>query len=150
MKRSSTVFTVEEIMSVSVQTLNPKNSLTEAKKLMAESGIHHVPIVDDAGKVVGLVSHRDTLAASESYLKNGDTTLNADEIAIEEFMTTEVTTVDGRAGLREAALFLQKHRYGCLPVVTDGKLKGIITDSDFVAVAIDLLEQAEQIEPEDF
>jgi CBS domain-containing protein len=144
------VFTVEEIMSVSVQTLNPKNSLTEAKKLMAENGIHHVPIVDDAGKVVGLVSHRDTLAASESCLKNGDTTLNADEITIEEFMTTGVTTVDGRAGLREAALFLQKHQYGCLPVVTDGKLKGIITDSDFVAVAIDLLEQAEQIEPEDF
>jgi CBS domain-containing membrane protein len=144
------MITVEEIMSVSVQTLNPKNSLTEAKKLMAENGIHHVPIVDDAGKVVGLVSHRDTLAASESCLKKGDTTLNADEIAIEEFMTTGVTTVDGRAGLREAALFLQKHQYGCLPVVTDGKLKGIITDSDFVAVAIDLLEQAEQIEPEDF
>jgi len=144
------VITVEEIMSVSVQTLNPKNSLTDAKKLMAESGIHHVPIVDDAGKVVGLVSHRDTLAASDSCLKNDDTTLNADDIAIEEFMTAGVTTVDGRASLREAALFLQKHQYGCLPVVTDGELKGIITDSDFVAVAIDLLEQAEQTEPEDF
>jgi len=144
------VFTVEEIMSVSVQTLNPKNSLTDAKKLMAESGIHHVPIVDDTGQVVGIVSHRDTLAASDSCLKNGDTTLNADDIAIEDFMTTGVTTVDGRASLREAALFLQKHQYGCLPVVTDGKLKGIITDSDFVAVAIDLLEQAEQIEPEEF
>lgn len=144
------MFTVEEIMSVSVQTLNPKNSLTDAKKLMAESGIHHVPIVDDTGQVVGIVSHRDTLAASDSCLKNGDTTLNADDIAIEDFMTTGVTTVDGRASLREAALFLQKHQYGCLPVVTDGKLKGIITDSDFVAVAIDLLEQAEQIEPEEF
>ena len=66
-------------------------------------------------------------------------------------MTTGVTTVDSRASLREAALFSAKNtKYGCLPVVTDGQLKGIITDSDFVAVAIDLLEQAEEIEPDEF
>ena len=144
------MITVAEIMSVGVQTLSPKNSLTDVKNLMAQNGIHHVPIVDEAGTVVGLVSHRDTLAASDSCLKDDDSTLNADDIAIEEFMTTGVTTVDGRASLREAALFLQKHQYGCLPVVTDGELKGIITDSDFVAVAIDLLEQVEQVEPEEF
>jgi len=144
------VFTVEEIMSVSVQTLSPKSSLSDAKQLMTKNDIHHIPIVDEDDKVVGLVSHRDILAASESSLTSGDTTRNGDDIVIEKFMTTGVTTVDGRASLREAALFLQKHKYGCLPVVTDGELKGIITDSDFVSVAIDLLEQAEEVEPEDF
>jgi CBS domain-containing protein len=140
-------------MSVSVRTLGPKNSLAEAKQLMAKKGIHHIPILDDAGKVVGIVSHRDVLAASESSLSNNGTMKNDTTIVIEEFMTNGVTTVDSRASLREAALFLQKHKYGCLPVVTDGKLKGIITDSDFVAVAIDLLEQAEAAEaaePEEF
>lgn len=144
------MITVEEIMSVGVATLNPQNSLSDAKNLMAESHIHHVPIVDDAGEVVGLVSHRDVLSASESSLKKNEDQSVTDKIAIENFMTTSVTTVDGRASLREAALFLQKHKYGCLPVVTDGQLKGIITDSDFVAVAIDLLEQAEQVEPDEF
>ncbi len=144
------MFTVKEVMSVRVRTLGPQNSLADAGQLMAKSGIHHIPIVDDAGQLVGLVSHRDMLAASESSLKNDGTSQNAADVLIEEFMTRGVTTVDGRANLREAALFLQKHKYGCLPVVTDGKLKGIITDSDFVAVAIDLLEQAEETEPEEF
>ena len=49
--------------------------------------------------------------------------------------------------LRQAALRLQEYRYGCLPVVAKGKLIGIITDSDFVAVAINLLEQLEDTEP---
>jgi CBS domain-containing protein len=51
--------------------------------------------------------------------------------------------------MREAALYLQRHKYGCLPVVNDGKLKGIVTDSDFVAVAINLLEQWELSQPEE-
>lgn len=143
------MITVEELMSVSVQTLSPTNNLADAKRMMRESDIHHIPIVDDAGKVVGLVSHRDVLAASESSLHE-DGTVPCTDVAIEEFMTRDVTTVDGRAGLREAALFLQKNKYGCLPIVTDGQLKGIITDSDFVAIAIDLLEQSEQFEPDDF
>ncbi len=141
------MFTVEEIMSDKVKTLTPKNNLADARILMTTSDIHHIPIVDDAGKVVGLVSHRDVLDASESRLHKDNSLEN---IEIAEFMTSGVTTVDGRANLREAALFLQKHNYGCLPVVTDGQLKGIITDSDFVAIAIDLLEQAEQTEPEEF
>lgn len=46
-------------------------------------------------------------------------------------------------GVRQAALFLEKHKIGCLPVVTGGTLQGIITDTDFVGVAINLLEQIE-------
>ena len=143
------MITVDEIMSVGVQTLNQNDNLADAKRLMAENGIHHIPILDDAGNVVGLVSHRDVLAASDSSIDDDTNGQNHGNAAIEQFMTKNVTTVDGRASLREAALFLQKHQYGCLPVVTDGQLKGIITDSDFVAVAIDLLEQSEQAEPEE-
>lgn len=143
------MITVEEIMSVGVQTLNQKDNMADAKKLMSENSIHHIPIIDDAAKVVGLVSHRDILAASESSLDSDNTGQDPAQISIKQFMTNNVTTVDGRASLREAALFLQKHQYGCLPVVTDGKLKGIITDSDFVAVAIDLLEQTEEREPDE-
>jgi CBS-domain-containing membrane protein len=58
--------------------------------------------------------------------------------------------VDEHAGVRQAAVFLEKHRIGCLPVVTDGELRGIITDSDFVGVAINLLEQLETVEASEF
>jgi CBS domain-containing protein len=68
---------------------------------------------------------------------------------VKDIMVTDVATVDERASLRQAALFLEKHRIGCLPVVTDGMLQGIITETDFVAVAINLLEQLEDSEPDD-
>lgn len=61
---------------------------------------------------------------------------------------SEVITVDHRASLRQAALFIEKHKIGCLPVLSEGKLVGIITDTDFVAVAINLLEQLEESEPD--
>ena len=143
------MITVREIMSVGVRTLSPDNSLADAMTEMSTNGIHHVPIIDADGKVVGLVSHRDVLAASDSSLHVDGIIRDPADIKISEFMTAPVMTVDGRASLREAALFLQKHQYGCLPVVTDGKLKGIITDSDYVSVAIDLLEQIEVSEPDD-
>ena len=57
-------------------------------------------------------------------------------------------TVDERASLRGTALHLLKNRLGCLPVLRDGELVGIITDSDFVAVAANLMEQLEQVEEE--
>jgi predicted transcriptional regulator len=50
--------------------------------------------------------------------------------------------------LRTAAMYMQAHKYGCLPVVSDNKLVGIITDSDFIAIAINLIEQAELNEEE--
>ena len=53
------------------------------------------------------------------------------------------------SSLRQAALFIEKHQIGCLPIVTDGILRGIITDTDFVGVAINLLEQLEESEPFD-
>jgi CBS domain-containing protein len=64
-------------------------------------------------------------------------------------MVAEVATVDINASLRHAALFLEKRKIGCLPVMDDQKLVGIITDTDFVAVAINLLEQLEDSEPPD-
>ena len=64
-------------------------------------------------------------------------------MVIGDIMVTDVATVDEHASLRQAALFLEKHRIGCLPVLSDGELKGIITDTDFVGVAINLLEQLE-------
>ena len=64
-------------------------------------------------------------------------------------MVRDLATIDENASLRQAALFLEKHRIGCLPVVTDGSLRGIVTDTDFVGVAINLLEQLEESEPLD-
>ena len=58
-------------------------------------------------------------------------------------------TVSPQAGLKESAMHMQKHKVGCLPVVEKGQLVGIITDSDFVAIAINILELQDEMEPEE-
>ena len=61
-------------------------------------------------------------------------------------MIKDVTTIHNADNLRQAALHMQSHKHGCLPVINEGRLVGIITDSDFVSIAINLLEQVELLE----
>ena len=140
------MFSIEAIMSTNLITESPSATLAEARSLMHEHRIHHIPVVDDE-QIVGLITLTNVLAATDSFLRDDGTRIHADEIGIKDAMVTDVATVDINASLRHAALFLEKHKIGCLPVLDDDKLVGIITDTDFVAVAINLLEQIEETEP---
>ena len=140
------MFTIEAIMSTNLITVAPSATLAEARGLMQEHRIHHIPVVVD-GEIVGLVSLTNVLAATDSFLRDPQNRIHADEISIEDAMVADVATVDVNASLRQAALFMEKHSIGCLPVIDKEKLVGIITDTDFVAVAINLLEQIEETEP---
>ena len=143
------MFSIAEIMSTDLITVAPSASLAEARTLMQEHRIHHLPVTDEENSLVGLLSLTDVLASTDSRLRNEDSRIPATDICIREVMVTDIATVTQAASLRQAALFLEKHRIGCLPVVDNGKLEGIITDTDFVAVAINLLEQLEDSEPID-
>lgn len=143
------MFTIEAIMTTELITVPPSASLAEARSLMRDNRIHHLPVVSDDDTLVGLLTLTDVLAATDSKLRDSDSRIHAADICIREVMVTDVITVDERASLRQAALFIERHKIGCLPVISDGKLRGIITDTDFVAVAINLLEQLEMTEPDD-
>jgi len=138
---------LEMIMSTDLITITPDENLAAARKLMHDKKIHHLPVIDDEQNLIGLVTLTNVLAATDSFLRDEDNRIRAKEIVVKDMMVTDVATVDENASLRQAALFLEKHRIGCLPVMSDGSLKGIITDTDFVAVAINLLEQMEESEP---
>ena len=118
---------------------------------MAEHHIRHIPIVSGDDTLVGLVSQRDVLAAEDStvLIQPGDPKSRESYVALSTIMTSPVQTVDEHAGLRGTAMHLQKNKMGCLPVLREGRLVGIITDSDFVAIAINLMEQIEAGEPEE-
>lgn len=143
------MFSLDTIMSTDLITLRPKATLAEARTLMQSNRIHHLPVVDNDDELVGLVTLTNVLAATDSILRDPDSRIHAADVRAEDVMVTEIATIDEHASLRQAALFLEKHNIGCLPIVTDGKLRGIITDSDFVAVAINLLELIETTEPVD-
>jgi CBS domain-containing protein len=134
-------------MTTDLVTIPPTENLETARTLMHDNHIHHLPVVEEGEKLVGLVTLTNVLAATDSILRDPDNRLHARDIQIRDIMVTDVATVDENASMRQAALFLEKHGIGCLPVVTNGKLHGIITDTDFVGVAINLLEQIEESEP---
>jgi len=143
------MMTLDMIMSTDLKTVSPKDSLATVRTMMHENRIHHVPVVIEEDNLVGLVTLTDVLAATDSILRDDESRLHAREITVEDIMVRNLATIDENASLRQAALFLEKHQIGCLPVVTDGSLHGIVTDTDFVGVAINLLEQIEESEPLD-
>jgi len=142
------MFSIEAIMSTNLITLPPSATVAEARTQMQENRIHHLPVTE-GDKLVGLVT---LTAATDSFLRDDTHRIHANDILIDEAMVKDVATVDIGASLRQAALFLEKHQIGCLPVMDGTHLVGIITETDFVAVAINLLEQLESEEPyeEDF
>ncbi len=143
------MFSLDTIMSTDLITLGPEGTLAEARSLMQSNRIHHLPVVSNGDELVGLVTLTNVLAATDSILRDSDSRIHAADIRAKDVMVTDIATIDERASLRQAALFIEKHKIGCLPIVTDGKLRGIITETDFVAVAINLLEQIESTEPVD-
>ncbi|MCW8347564.1 CBS domain-containing protein [Vibrio sp. ZSDZ65] len=141
---------VEDMMTRNPHTLLRSHSLADAKHMMEALDIRHIPIIDAHKQLLGIVSQRDLLAVQESILQR----LPSDQsytlaTPISDFMHVNIMTIEPRAGLRESAMYMQKHKVGCLPVVKKGELVGIITDSDFVAIAINLLELQEEAEPEE-
>ncbi|KGJ92216.1 CBS domain-containing protein [Thalassotalea sp. ND16A] len=134
---------ISKIMSTDVFTLTPEQSLSDARLMMTENRIRHIPIVDQQQLLVGIISQRDVLAAEESSLYGIKTDLRIEreqQIKIGDFYHKKLVTIPPQATVHQAALYLQKHKIGCLPVVENNKLLGLVTDSDFVNVAINLLE----------
>ncbi|MDO6497697.1 CBS domain-containing protein [Photobacterium sanguinicancri] len=143
------MFTVADMMTQNPYALGPSSTLADAKDLMEKHAIRHVPVIDDNHHLLGLVTQRDVLSAQESSLEmiTQSNFMSALDIQLHKCMNRSLMSVDCHAGLKEAALYMQKHKIGCLPVVEEKVLVGIITDSDFVSIAITLLEIQDEVEP---
>ncbi len=138
------MITIEEFMTADPYTMREADSMEAARAIMTTKHIRHIPITDKQNHLLGLVTQRDVLAASEPDLSHlADTDGSANNIHLGDIMIRNVKVVHPANSLRQAALYLQEHKYGCLPVMSDHQLVGIITDSDFIAIAINLLEQVE-------
>lgn len=117
---------VAAVMTRMPIVLSPDAPLELAARTMAQSSIRHLPIVED-GAFVGLISDRDLLAAQDG-----------DE-RVRDVMTVECAVTRPDANAAEAAATLLTLKIGCLPVLQDGALFGIVTETDFVRVAYAVL-----------
>lgn len=129
---------VSELMRSEIVTLGASDRLDLADDVMRLGRVRHIPVLDD-GRVVGIVTHRDLLAASLSKAlafdpKQRRTFLHSVDVG--EVMTHDVVTVAADATLGEAATLLLGRRIGCLPVVKpDGTLVGLVTETDLLRAA---------------
>ncbi|CAM3541349.1 Inosine-5'-monophosphate dehydrogenase [Vibrio aerogenes CECT 7868] len=141
---------IEDMMTRHPHTLQPSHTIEDALSLMTAHDIRHVPIVNESYHLLGIISQRDILKAQDSCLDQ-DTVSNHRPYVypLSEIMNKNIMTVSPVAGLKESAIFMQKHKVGCLPIIDHDKLVGIITDSDFVSIAINLLELQEEVEPDE-
>lgn len=134
---------VKDLMTTPVFSLKENDSLHTARSLMDLQRIRHIPIVTVDNIFSGLVTHRDILSATISQLAELDPETQKEidaGIPIREIMRTDIATVNGETSLKEAAQILLNHKYGCLPVVDDGTLSGIVTEADFLRLTINLME----------
>jgi len=139
------MITIDEFMTSEPYTLSENDSVDDARSIMTEKHIRHIPITDNDNRLLGLVSQRDILAVTgaESASHGSDS-----GIRLADVMVRDVSAISKTDSLRRAAMYLQSHKYGCLPVISEDRLIGIITDSDFIDIAINLLEQVELMEEE--
>jgi|JTFO01.1.fsa_nt_gb CBS domain-containing membrane protein len=133
---------VKDIMSTKVITLKQEDTLSAARGVMHLAQIRHVPVVDQCNRFCGLISHRDILSATVSKLAGIDKETQKEidaGIPIREVMRRDAEVITGEEKLTQAAEILLANKYGCLPVVEDDKLVGIITEADFITLSVQLL-----------
>jgi CBS domain-containing membrane protein len=134
---------IRSLMSADVVTLTEDETLAHAQRCMARGRIRHLPVVRDK-RLVGLITHRDLLAASFSIFAE----VEANEqrrvfstVPVVEAMHRDVVTVSPNLDVAQAARILLENKYGCLPVVdSEGDLLGIVTEADFLRLTVNLLQ----------
>lgn len=121
-------------MQGDVRTVDPVDRLDLANVVMKLAGIRHLPVVDER-VVVGIVSHRDLLAAalSSALEPSAGDELRLRTVLVEDVMTRNPYTIGMDASLRDAATLMLRHKIGCLPVVDDAtRLVGMVSETDLL------------------
>jgi CBS domain-containing protein/gamma-glutamylcysteine synthetase len=124
---------VDQYMTTDLFTVQADDPIEMVANLMSWERIRHVPVEDKDHKLVGIITYRAVLR----FLTSGG---SLRETAVSEIMKTEVHTVTLDTQTIDAIRLLRRLRIGCLPVVQDGRLVGILTEEDFMTIASRLLE----------
>lgn len=141
------MLSVQNYMTDSVYTIKPTDSLHDVKQLMEGAQIRHAPVVNSDGRFCGLVTHRDLLNHTISQLADIDEQTKKEinqAILVKDIMQTDIVCATPELSIAEAGNLLLKLKYGCLPVVVGDILVGILTEADFIKIALSLLPKEEE------
>jgi CBS domain-containing protein len=124
--------TVKEIMMGSPVTLAPNDTLDLANEVISLGRIRHIPILDN-GKLVGLISERDLIGAAANRifgLKQKSRSALLKSELIKNIMKKRVITVTPDTPIKGAAMLMANKKIGCVPVLSDGTLVGLVTTTN--------------------
>jgi len=129
-------------------TISPNHSIGAALARMRRGGFRRLPVVEN-GELVGIITDRDLRLAMNSpfVMREGwyDSYL-MEHIEVRSCMTPDPVTVDADSDLLDAVRLMRKHKYGGVPVMEDGRLVGILTETDLLNYLEQVLEAQPQIE----
>ncbi|MFH1756912.1 MAG: CBS domain-containing protein, partial [Pseudomonadota bacterium] len=137
---------VRKKMQKDLVTIAKNERMTIAKKILQEKNIRHLPVVDGK-KLVGLVTNMDIRKAEASpatSLEIRELHYLLDKLTVEEIMTRNVITIAPDISVEEATTLLHDNKIGCLPVVEDGNLVGILTENDVMEILIEVMGMKEK------
>ncbi len=140
-KGKNTMMRVKSRMTRAPITAEPKTTFNEALKLMESNNIHHLPIINKKGDLVGLVTHKDMLKAEPSRVSTlsiYEIAALLDKVTMNQLMSSPVLAITEDCSISEAAHFMFESDIGCLPVLNENKLIGIITDTDIFKIFIEV------------
>ena len=133
---------VRDWMTRNPVTIGPDTPVQEAYRIFREYEIRHLPVVDNRGRLIGLVSDHDI--GSLLYQRLGEDGPR-DLGTVESVMTRNVVCILADEHMSKTALLLHNRKFGCLPVVGDDEeLLGIITTNDMLEILIALLTDQEK------
>lgn len=127
---------VDAIMSRKPITVADDGKMADAIRMLKDHGFKHLPVVNRAGKVVGVITDRDLKRASPSdatLLEIHELLYLLDQVKLSEIMTRAPATVSPTTQVADAARLMVDKHVGCLPVLEKDKLVGIVTTTDMLA-----------------
>lgn len=137
---------VRKKMKTDLITITKNERMTVAKKILEEKKIRHLPVVEGK-KLIGLVTNMDIRKAEASpatSLEIRELHYLLDKLTVGEIMTRNVITISPDVSVEEAATIMHDNKIGCLPVVEDGNLVGIITENDVMEILINVMGMKEK------
>ena len=135
---------VKDLMTPDPICGRPDMAVTEIQALMSDNHIRHVPIVDEAGELVGLVTQRSlfgALRAEENDLSQFEVSYILAKIQAQHVMVEDVITIEPDTDVKEAGRIMLDKKIGCLSVVQEGHLVGMVTETDIIRCFLEHYDQ---------
>ena len=129
---------VQDVMQTKLHTVTPATTLPDALRLTTQRGVRHLPVLD-GDRLVGILSDRDlkqAMASSATSLGAHELNYLLDRLRVAEIMTRTVITIGRMSAVEEAASLMVQEKIGALPVTDEGRLVGIVTETDVLRLFV--------------